>query len=421
MDLENLVSEGKFREDLYYRINTVHINLPPLRERPDDIVPLAEVFLKDFAEKYHRPLTGLEPSAAEVLRSHRWSGNIRELQNCIEKAVILSEKALLSAKDIEIESPKTGSSFSGVRALNSSDEEAALKDAIRRTGGNISAAAKMLGISRPTLYAKLRTYGIDKVSYMMDALEDGELNFRFRENKRFNRTLNRIRTIFERQRQKNEQDSWTKLIRVLTHEIMNTVSPIASLSDALASSVDEEGKSELDLKAGLETISDSSRNLIKFVETYRQLSGVARPVRKAVLVQEMMDKVIELDKEFILSCGATCSFVPLDEDIVIYADEGQISQIFINLVKNALQSGAKNILIKAKIDPDDDVIIRVSNDGEPIPTEVQEQIFIPFFTTKKEGSGIGLSISRQIMRNHGGSIELVQSDFSQTVFEIRFP
>ena len=160
MDLENLVSEGRFREDLYYRINTVHINLPPLRERPDDIVPLAEVFLKDFAEKYHRPLTGLEPSAAEVLRSHRWSGNIRELQNCIEKAVILSEKALLSAKDIEIESPKTGSSFSGVRALNSSDEEAALKDAIRRTGGNISAAAKMLGISRPTLYAKLRKYGI---------------------------------------------------------------------------------------------------------------------------------------------------------------------------------------------------------------------------------------------------------------------
>ena len=267
----------------------------------------------------------------------------------------------------------------------------------------------------------IRKKDIDKVSYMMDALEDGELNFRFRENKRFNRTLNRIRTIFERQRQKNEQDSWTKLIRVLTHEIMNTVSPIASLSDALASSVDEEGKSELDLKAGLETISDSSRNLIKFVETYRQLSGVARPVRKAVLVQEMMDKVIELDKEFILSCGATCSFVPLDEDIVIYADEGQISQIFINLVKNALQSGAKNILIKAKIDPDDDVIIRVSNDGEPIPTEVQEQIFIPFFTTKKEGSGIGLSISRQIMRNHGGSIELVQSDFSQTVFEIRFP
>ncbi|MBQ2330771.1 MAG: hypothetical protein II383_00015, partial [Bacteroidales bacterium] len=116
---------------------------------------------------------------------------------------------------------------------------------------------------------------IKKVAYMMDALEDGELNFRFLENSRFNRTLNRIRTIFEKQRQAHEQDSWTKLIRVLTHEIMNTVSPIASLSDAMAKSVDKDGHSELDIKAGLETISDSSKNLIGFVQTYRQLSGVA--------------------------------------------------------------------------------------------------------------------------------------------------
>ena len=94
-----------------------------------------------------------------------------------------------------------------------------------------------------------------KVAYMMDALEDGELNFSFRDKNRFNRTLNRIRTIFEQQRQQHEQDSWTKLIRVLTHEIMNTVSPVASLSDTLSKSMDENGHSELDVKAGLETIS----------------------------------------------------------------------------------------------------------------------------------------------------------------------
>jgi methyl-accepting chemotaxis protein len=109
--------------------------------------------------------------------------------------------------------------------------------------------------------AMLRTRhnDIKKVAYMMDALEDGELNFRFQDKNKFNRTLNRIRTIFEKQRQAHEQDSWTKLIRVLTHEIMNTVSPIASLSDAMAKSVDENGHSELDIKAGLETISDSSK------------------------------------------------------------------------------------------------------------------------------------------------------------------
>ena len=105
---------------------------------------------------------------------------------------------------------------------------------------------------------------------------------------------------------------------------------------------------------------------------------------------------------------------------MIYADEGQISQILINLIKNALQAGAKHIDITAKMGKDDEVIVRVANDGEAIPVSAQEQIFIPFYTTKKEGSGIGLSISRQIMRNHNGSIELVRSDDQQTVFELRF-
>lgn len=273
-----------------------------------------------------------------------------------------------------------------------------------------------------TVIATIRTRrkDIKKVAYMMDALEDGELNFRFQEKNKFNHTLNRIRTIFEKQRQAHEQDSWTKLIRVLTHEIMNTVSPIASLSDAMAKSVDKNGRSELDIKAGLETISDSSKNLIGFVQTYRQLSGVAKPIRKALDLRELMDSVIGLNSEFAASCGATCKYRPAEDDLMIYADEGQISQILINLIKNALQAGAKHIDITAKMGRDDDVIIQVTNDGEPIPVSAQEQIFIPFYTTKKEGSGIGLSISRQIMRNHNGSIELVRSDAQQTVFELRF-
>ena len=265
-----------------------------------------------------------------------------------------------------------------------------------------------------------RRKDIRKVAYMMDALEDGELNFRFQDRNKFNRTLNRIRIIFEKQRQAHEQDSWTKLIRVLTHEIMNTVSPIASLSDMMAKSYDENGHSELDIKAGLETISDSSKNLIGFVQTYRQLSGVAKPIRKALDLQELMDGVIALNSEYAASCGATCTYRPEEPDLMIYADEGQISQILINLIKNALQAGARNIDISARMGQDDEVIVCVANDGEPIPTSAQEQIFIPFYTTKKEGSGIGLSISRQIMRNHNGSIELVRSDESQTIFELTF-
>jgi len=232
--------------------------------------------------------------------------------------------------------------------------------------------------------------------------------------------MNRIRTIFEKQRQAHEQDSWTKLIRVLTHEIMNTVSPIASLSDVMAKSVDENGQSELDIKAGLETISDSSKNLIEFVQTYRQLSGVAKPIRRALDLQELMDNIIALNSELAASYGAVCTYSPEEPDLMIYADEGQISQILINLIKNALQAGAKHVDITARMGKDDDVIVRVANDGEPIPVSAQEQIFIPFFTTKKEGSGIGLSLSRQIMRNHNGTIELLRSNAQQTVFELRF-
>ena len=284
----------------------------------------------------------------------------------------------------------------------------------------IGAAALAAMVAAILAAVRTRRRDIRKVAYMMDALEDGELNFRFQDKNKFNRTLNRIRTIFEKQRQAHEQDSWTKLIRVLTHEIMNTVSPIASLSDVMAKSVDENGQSELDIKAGLETISDSSKNLIEFVQTYRQLSGVAKPIRRALDLQELMDNVIALNSELAASYGAVCTYRPEETDLMIYADEGQISQILINLIKNALQAGAKHVDITARMGKDDDVIVRVANDGEPIPVSAQEQIFIPFFTTKKEGSGIGLSLSRQIMRNHNGTIELLRSNAQQTVFELRF-
>ena len=157
MDLEALVREGRFREDLYYRINTVHIALPPLRERPEDIVPLAERFISEFARKYHRQLTGLDSGAAEVLKAQRWSGNIRELQNVIEKAVILSEARTLTANDIQIDA--AGHTRLDRESL-AEDEERMVRQAMDRTGGNISAAAKMLGVSRPTLYAKLKKFGL---------------------------------------------------------------------------------------------------------------------------------------------------------------------------------------------------------------------------------------------------------------------
>ena len=260
-----------------------------------------------------------------------------------------------------------------------------------------------------------------KLEYMLDAFEDGEYNFRFTEDSRFNKALNRIKWIVDRRRQQNEQESWTKLIRVLTHEIMNTVSPIASLSDALSHYIDvPEERREIDVKAGLETISSSSKDLIKFVESYRELAGVAKPIKKGLMVDDLARKVIDLTHEQCAAVGASCSYRAESEDILIYADESQISRILINLIKNAVQAGAKHVSITASIDNSEQILIKVANDGAPITPEAQEQIFIPFFTTKRDGSGIGLSLSRQIMRGHNGTLDLVRSDAQWTEFVMVF-
>ena len=260
-----------------------------------------------------------------------------------------------------------------------------------------------------------------KLQYMLDAFEDGEYNFRFKEDSKFNITLNRIKWIVDRRRQQNEQESWTKLIRVLTHEIMNTVSPIASLSDALSHYVDvPQGSRDVDVKAGLETIASSSKDLIRFVESYRELAGVARPVKKALMVDELVSKVIELTSQQCMDAGVSCSYIAETEDVLIYADESQISRILINLIKNAIQAEARHISITSGIDSEEQTIISVSNDGIPISPASREQIFIPFFTTKRDGSGIGLSLSRQIMLAHNGRLDLVRSDSQCTCFTLLF-
>ena len=386
----------------------------------------------------------------------------------------------------------------------------------------VSAAVATLTTSR-----KMRR----KVAYMLDALEDKELNFRFDENRligrRFNKTLNRLRGIFDKERHEiieqekyfglmldhvktgivviedsgrvnycnntalallgvatfghirqlrsvsdslyeiflsitdgveerasyfnesgkmtialtasaatigkehvrviafndisneiaeNEQQSWSKLIRVLTHEIMNTITPIASLSDTLLTFDGVDG----DIKNGLSTISESSKGLIKFVDSYRNLTRVAPPVKKAFYFKELAERVISLTREQAAMNGAVCTYEELSEDIILYADEGQITQILINLVKNAVQAEAKNIEITAEINLSEHIIINVTNDGHPISKESQEEIFVPFYTTKQEGTGIGLSLSRQIMRLHNGSLKLTRSDENGTVFTLVF-
>ena len=162
MDLATMVKEGHFREDLFYRINTVTLHLPPLRERPDEIVTLAEMFVKQYAEKYHRKAQGLSDEAMNLLKRCRWSGNIRELQGCIEKAVIYSEAELIRAADLQLraselmdeDKPKTQN-----QTLESAEEQV-IRNAMKTYNGNLTLVAKALKISRPTLYRRLKEYGI---------------------------------------------------------------------------------------------------------------------------------------------------------------------------------------------------------------------------------------------------------------------
>lgn len=162
MDLAKMVKEGRFREDLYYRINTMVLQLPPLRERKDEIVSLSELFIKRYANKYHRSANSLSDEARKLLLRCRWSGNIRELQGCIEKAVIYSESEQIQAADLQIraselmeeKTPKLKN-----ETLESAEEQV-IRNAMRQYNGNLTLVAKALKISRPTLYNRLKKYGI---------------------------------------------------------------------------------------------------------------------------------------------------------------------------------------------------------------------------------------------------------------------
>lgn len=164
-DLGKMVAEGTFREDLYYRINTVHINLPPLRSRQDEILSLSEMFIGKYSAKYRRSISSMTENARKLLCRYPWPGNIRELQNCIEKAVILCEGPVLDSADIQLRQDVVEPAAHQQDAAEAGEtlemmEEKAIRAAMTRFGGNLTMVARSLDISRPTLYAKLKKYNL---------------------------------------------------------------------------------------------------------------------------------------------------------------------------------------------------------------------------------------------------------------------
>lgn len=218
-----------------------------------------------------------------------------------------------------------------------------------------------------------------------------------------------------REMENNESESWTRLIRVLTHEIMNTVTPVASLSSALSQNLDS--YSTEDIRSALGTIASSSEGLISFVQSYRSLTHISAPVRKAFYLKDLVNDSVNIAKANWPSVNVL--YRELSSDVILYADYGQMSQVLNNLIKNAVQAGAGNVSITASIDKREQTVIDIANDGEPISASGQEQLFVPFYTTKgTSGTGVGLSLCRQIVRLNGGTIKLSSSTPEATVFTI---
>lgn len=218
-----------------------------------------------------------------------------------------------------------------------------------------------------------------------------------------------------REMENNESESWTRLIRVLTHEIMNTVTPVASLSSALSQNLDS--YSAEDIRSALGTIASSSEGLISFVQSYRSLTHISAPVRKAFYLKDLVNDSVNIAKANWPSVNVL--YRELSSDVILYADYGQMSQVLNDLIKNAVQAGAVNVSITASIDKREQTVIDIANDGEPISASGQEQLFVPFYTTKgTSGTGVGLSLCRQIVRLNGGTIKLSSSTPEATVFTI---
>lgn len=226
-----------------------------------------------------------------------------------------------------------------------------------------------------------------------------------------------------------EMESWTRLIRVLTHEIMNNVAPITSLSETLSHKANDN-----EIKEGLSVINSTGKQLLNFVDNYRRMTLIPKPQPKLFYVKPFLERMVAIVRAP-LPPGGGCKLrteIRMAEPttggqggrgcdtLLLYADESLIAHVVTNILKNAVEAGASAITIAAYTAPDESVCIDISNNGKPIPSEEAQQIFVPFFTTKPTGSGIGLSISRQIMKQSGGSIELITSDNAMTSFRLKF-
>ena len=214
---------------------------------------------------------------------------------------------------------------------------------------------------------------------------------------------------------RKEVESWEKLTRILTHEIMNSLAPVTSISHTLLSA----NADAATMQQGLETIHTTSDRLLRFVDSVRALTRIPAPQKAPFYLSELVAEACSLTARD----GVEVEVSIEPEDTMLYADRALMSQVVVNLLKNATealseQEGERKITIHSTIDTEERIQIEITNNGPAIPAEVAENIFTPFFTTKTDGSGIGLAVSRQIVRLHGGTLRLKHNDEGRVTFAV---
>ena len=246
---------------------------------------------------------------------------------------------------------------------------------------------------------------------MQEAIRNQDFTFRLPTNgllpgeRAMQETLNQLGSIIRQQVSQNEVESWERLTRVLTHEMMNATAPITSISQSMLNRTDVKGTA---LEDGIRAIHDTSRHLSDFVANYRKMSELEKPLLKDIQLRQMLDDICRAYPQVSWE-------INVPSGINVNADAGMLRQVLINLIKNAIEAEAKKIVIalinNEETSHNQPLTLYVGNDGMPIPAENRQSLFVPFFTTKRSGSGIGLSLSRRMMIQQGGMLELAEKPF----------
>lgn len=245
---------------------------------------------------------------------------------------------------------------------------------------------------------------------MQEAIHNRDFTFRLPTNglltgeRAMQETLNQLGEAIRQQVNLSEVESWERLIRVLTHEMMNATAPITSISQSMLNRPDVKGTP---IEDGIQAIYDTSRHLSEFVVNYRKMSELEKPVLVDLPLRPLLDDVCKAYPELTWE-------INVPQDIIVRADVSMLRQVLMNLTKNAVEAEAKKMVIEQMNDlpSAQQLMLYIGNDGLPIPAENRQSLFVPFFTTKRNGSGIGLSLSRRMMVQQGGMLDLAEKPLS---------